>query len=110
MICGQRQEGEDHYFEILTRVFFQFFQSQSLSSGVEQPILSRKRVSVIMNQWYSEGVKFQCTGCGKCCTGSPGAVWVNEEEIVALAKLLNISIQEFSKKYIRRLQGRLSLI
>ena len=28
---------------------------------------------------------FQCTGCGDCCTGAPGFVWVNKEDIAALA-------------------------
>ena len=35
--------------------------------------------------WYAEGLKFQCTGCGDCCTGAPGYVWVNQAEIDALA-------------------------
>ena len=35
--------------------------------------------------WYKDGLKFQCTGCGDCCTGAPGYVWVNKEEIANLA-------------------------
>ena len=35
--------------------------------------------------WYKDGLRFQCTGCGDCCTGAPGYVWVNKEEIAALA-------------------------
>ena len=30
--------------------------------------------------WYAEGLRFACTGCGDCCTGEPGAIWVNEDE------------------------------
>ena len=27
--------------------------------------------------WYAEeGLAFECTGCGDCCTGAPGYVWV----------------------------------
>ena len=35
--------------------------------------------------WYDAGLKFQCTRCGACCTGAPGYVWVNGEEIARLA-------------------------
>src|SRR6478752_2178164 len=35
--------------------------------------------------WYADGLRFACTQCGNCCTGQPGFVWVNDEEIAALA-------------------------
>src|ERR1700682_4134650 len=35
--------------------------------------------------WYRAGLRFRCTQCGHCCTGAPGFVWVNAEEIDALA-------------------------
>lgn len=63
-----------------------------------------------LNVWYSEGLKFSCTGCGRCCTGSPGYTWVSEEEIVAMAKYLNMPIDEFGKKYLRRIGQRYSLL
>ena len=31
--------------------------------------------------WYKDGLRFRCTRCGKCCTGEPGYVWVNEAEL-----------------------------
>lgn len=60
--------------------------------------------------WYEKGLSFECTGCGACCTGSPGYIWVNEEEIAAIAAHLNLSIQEFSNRYLRQVHGRLSLL
>jgi uncharacterized protein len=36
--------------------------------------------------WYQDGLGFRCTRCGNCCTGTPGYVWVNEEEIASIAK------------------------
>jgi hypothetical protein len=39
--------------------------------------------------WYKDGLRFTCTGCGDCCTGAPGYVWVNKEEIEALAAETN---------------------
>lgn len=56
-----------------------------------------------------EGLRFKCTGCGKCCTGSPGAVWIDEAEIEAMANYLKIDKKDFIQKYTRRLGSRLSL-
>jgi hypothetical protein len=60
--------------------------------------------------WYHAGLNFKCTECGQCCTGSPGYVWVKEDEILEMATFLNLSIEEFSKRYIRKAHGRFSLI
>jgi Fe-S-cluster containining protein len=62
------------------------------------------------SHWYEQGLNFQCTECGKCCTGAPGYVWVNEEEMEAMATFLNISLSEFIKKYTRRIGNRTSLL
>jgi len=60
--------------------------------------------------WYRQGLKFKCTQCGKCCTGSPGYTWVSENEIIALADYLRLSIEEFAKKYLRKVGARWSLL
>lgn len=60
--------------------------------------------------WYKEGLRFACTGCGQCCTGSPGYVWVNDEEITQIAAFLQLSREEFIQRYLRRVKGRFSLI
>ena len=59
--------------------------------------------------WYQKGLKFKCTECGQCCTGAPGYTWVTEKESEAIANFLNISLEEFSKKYLRKVNDRLSL-
>lgn len=60
--------------------------------------------------WYHEGLPFQCTQCGDCCTGAPGFVWVNNKEIAALAKLLEIDdVREFEQKYVYKVGARKSL-
>lgn len=63
-----------------------------------------------MKPWFKEGLRFKCTGCGQCCTGSPGHVWVSPSEVEAMAEELKISVEEFTKKYTRRIGARLSLI
>jgi Fe-S-cluster containining protein len=61
-------------------------------------------------KWYKEGLRFNCTGCGKCCTGAPGYVWISDAEIEKMAKFLQISPNEFQRKYTRKIAGRLSLL
>lgn len=35
--------------------------------------------------FFDEGIHFECTRCGNCCTGEPGAVYVTDEEIEAIS-------------------------
>lgn len=60
--------------------------------------------------WYREGLRFTCTRCGACCTGAPGYVWVSDTEIARLAEYVGEPIEQFTRKYVRRVDQRLSLI
>lgn len=60
--------------------------------------------------WYAKGLPFKCTECGKCCTGGPGFTWVTESEIQAIADYLKLPVEKFSRKYLRRIGDRYSLI
>jgi uncharacterized protein len=60
--------------------------------------------------WYRDGLAFECTRCGACCTGAPGYVWVDAEEIARLAAFRGESVEQFSERYIRRVEDRHSLI
>jgi uncharacterized protein len=62
------------------------------------------------NHWFHEGLKFACTGCGGCCTGAPGYVWVNKAEIQALSAAVGIEVAEFERRYVRKVGIRKSLI
>ena len=59
--------------------------------------------------WYAAGLRFECTQCGDCCTGAPGFVWVNKEEIQALAGELEMEVAEFEQNYVRKVGIRKSL-
>lgn len=59
--------------------------------------------------WYKDGLRFKCTGCGDCCTGSAGYVWVNQAEINALAEHLEMTPAAFEIKYVRHVGVRRSL-
>lgn len=60
--------------------------------------------------WYHQGLRFKCTGCGKCCTGTPGFVWVSENEMEDMAASLNMSLDLFKRKYTRQRANRYALI
>ncbi len=60
--------------------------------------------------WYRDGLRFECTQCGRCCTGSAGYVWVTEEEIVRIADHLGMSVNQFGSRYLRRACGRYALL
>jgi len=59
--------------------------------------------------WYHSGLKFQCAGCGGCCTGAPGFVWVNKAEIEAMAAAIKIDVATFQRRYVRQIGIRRSL-
>ena len=59
--------------------------------------------------WYSGGLAFECTQCGDCCSGSAGYVWVNQEEINAMAQRIGMDAAEFEQKFVKRVGMRRSL-
>ncbi|MBL8864721.1 MAG: YkgJ family cysteine cluster protein [Gemmataceae bacterium] len=59
--------------------------------------------------WYRDGLRFTCTQCGKCCTGDPGYVWVDEEELRKLAAFRGEPLREFVPLYTRKARGKVTL-
>jgi Fe-S-cluster containining protein len=49
--------------------------------------------------WYQDGLRFHCTRCGNCCTGEPGHVWVNAEELAAMAEHRGEPVEEVLALY-----------
>jgi Fe-S-cluster containining protein len=60
--------------------------------------------------WFSEGLKFKCTGCGKCCTGSPGYVFLSSTDLERLASHFSLSPEEFAANFTYRVDDKISLI
>ncbi|MGN6135190.1 MAG: YkgJ family cysteine cluster protein [Aureliella sp.] len=60
--------------------------------------------------WYHRGLQFTCTQCGSCCSGAPGYVWVDAQEIAAMAQALAMDEESFREKFVRRVGARESLI
>jgi len=59
--------------------------------------------------WYHAGLKFTCSQCGDCCSGAPGYVWVNQDEIDGMGKILGLTSDEFERKFVRKVGIRRSL-
>ncbi len=49
--------------------------------------------------WFGEGLRFTCTGCGQCCTGASGAVYLSELDVERLSSALKLSRDEFIGRY-----------
>ena len=59
--------------------------------------------------WYKDGLRFRCTRCGSCCTGQPGYVWVNDEEVADIAEFRGEKLEEVEGLYTRRVGRKRSL-
>jgi Fe-S-cluster containining protein len=60
-------------------------------------------------EWYADGLRFNCTQCGNCCTGPEGAVWFTEEEGRAMAAAVGLDEATFLRRHARRLAQGWSL-
>ncbi|HCK54634.1 MAG TPA: hypothetical protein DIC23_15555, partial [Planctomycetaceae bacterium] len=59
--------------------------------------------------WYQDGLCFECTMCGNCCTGAPGVVWVDDEDIRRIASHRNCGEGEIRVMHTRPYGSKLSL-
>ena len=59
--------------------------------------------------WYSDDLRFECTQCGDCCSGSEGYVWVNQEEIDGMANRIGMDSAAFEEQFVKRVGVRRSL-
>jgi hypothetical protein len=60
-------------------------------------------------KWYSQGLKFECTQCGNCCSGDPGYVFATREEVRRIAEFLGRTDGWLDKSQLRRVGFRYSL-
>lgn len=60
-----------------------------------------------MKAYWSDGLRFTCQACGKCCCGEPGIVYFSPEEFDKLATFLekrdgitrDVLIREYMRPY-----------
>jgi len=60
--------------------------------------------------WYSNGLRFNCLQCGRCCSGRPGYVWVTGQEILRIAAFCGSQPEHFVRQHIRRVARGHSLL
>ncbi len=64
--------------------------------------------------WYDRGVCFECQRCGHCCGGSPGYVFLSDEDLEAIPAYLGVGKDEFIASYCRKVDmgsySQLSLV
>lgn len=61
-------------------------------------------------KWYHDGLAFTCRGCGECCRGPGGYVWITEDEARELAGALDMTLQAFASKFLRTTASGLALV
>ncbi len=49
--------------------------------------------------FFDAGLRFECTGCGQCCTGAPGTVFMNAPTADRIAAHLKLTRAAFLKAY-----------
>ncbi|ORC36612.1 zinc/iron-chelating domain-containing protein [Marispirochaeta aestuarii] len=63
--------------------------------------------------FYSRGLRFECTGCSRCCRHEPGYVFLSDNDLSRLCAAKELSRAEFLEKYCRSVNihgfSRLSL-
>lgn len=64
-------------------------------------------MSKSQNKFFSEGLKFQCQGSGKCCVsrGEYGYVYMTKGDRKAMAKALDMTPSAFTRKYCGKTDG-----
>jgi len=51
-----------------------------------------------------------CSQCeGNCCIGESGYIWINQNEIISLSRLLNITVEELKLKYLNKVNYKFSI-
>ena len=60
--------------------------------------------------WFKNGLSFSCTGCGNCCTGADGYVFLSRADVENLAASFEMPIPNFLRKYTRLVNGDVALL
>lgn len=53
------------------------------------------------SNFYDNGLRFQCQGCGNCCSISEGEIYLALEEVSEISGFLGISETVFEETYMR---------
>jgi Fe-S-cluster containining protein len=70
-----------------------------------------KLVGENSKDWYSNGLRFECQRCGRCCTnrGPYSFVFLSEADVSSLADNLGLARAEFLARHTAQHEGRTTL-
>ena len=50
--------------------------------------------------FFDDGIFFECQRCGACCTGEPGIIYVDDHDVLRIARFLGLPVSGFIKQYL----------
>ena len=50
--------------------------------------------------FFDHGLRFACQGCGSCCTGAPGTIYIDQTEIQRIAGYMGMETAPFIEKFL----------
>lgn len=59
--------------------------------------------------FFDDGIRFECLGCGTCCTGDPGIIRISGREIEVLADFLEIPVADLTRHFLRPIENGFSI-
>lgn len=57
---------------------------------------------IATDAWLRDGLRFGCSACGNCCSGSPGQIYFKAEEAEAMAAKLGLETDDFYRDCVKR--------
>ena len=51
--------------------------------------------------FYEKGLRFECKGCGYCCSCEPGYVFLSQDDMNRMASGLGLDVRTFTDTYCR---------
>jgi uncharacterized protein len=59
--------------------------------------------------FFDQGIRFECLRCGGCCNGEPGVIYVDDQEITAIAEYTMIEREVFVQRCLYLLETSYSI-
>jgi len=60
--------------------------------------------------FFDQGVCFECQRCGTCCTGDPGSICVDNNDISRIARYLDFPVSHLMEKYLHPHKNSYSIL
>ena len=54
--------------------------------------------------FYSEGLRFECTRCNRCCRHEPGYVFLTKTDLRSLLKATGLDQEGFARRYTKKVR------